>query len=281
MDTSTNNVRPLIPLEGMGTLGSDYQTWMRSWGATDATVRTRMATVTAMKREGVDPLTIDGERLTAWVAGHGWSGWTLSTYYATLRSFYGWLRASGRRADDPTDTLRRPRPPRPEPRPLTTGQAAELLTNAPPRTFAYLTLALYAGLRAHEIAKIDAADVTPDWLYVEGKGGQRAHVPTHPRVWELAATMPTSGPWFPSPTGGSIAADTVTHLVGRHMRAHGISGSVHRARHTYATTLLRSGVNIRVVQTLMRHQSITSTQAYTAVDDVERTSAISGLDFAA
>lgn len=46
-------------------------------------------------------------------------------------------------------------------------------------------------------------------------------------------------------------------------------------------TLLRSGVNIRVVQELMRHESITSTQAYTAVDESERASAVAGLDFAA
>ena len=66
-----------------------------------------------------------------------------------------------------------------------------------------------------------------------------------------------------------------------HMRRHGLSGSLHRCRHTYATTLLRSGVNIRVVQSLMRHESLSSTQAYTAVEDDERTAAVSGLDFAA
>lgn len=47
------------------------------------------------------------------------------------------------------------------------------------------------------------------------------------------------------------------------------------------TTLLRQGVNIRVVQTLMRHQSLTSTQVYTAVDDDERARAIAGLGWAA
>ena len=186
-----------------------------------------------------------------------------------------------KRDDDPTSSLRRPRQPRSQPRPLTADQAAALLADAAPRAHAYLTLALYAGLRAHEIAKIDGSDVTSEWLYVEGKGGQRAHVPTHPRVWALARDMPPSGPWFPSPKGGSVDGDAVTHLVGRHMRKHGLSGSIHRARHTYASTLLRAGTNIRVVQTLMRHESITSTQAYTAVDEHERASAIAGLDFAA
>lgn len=262
-------------------LGWDFETWMRSWGATDGTVETRLSTVRTLTRDGIDPLTVDTDGLAAWIAGHEWSGWTLATYHSTLRVLFGWLHESGRREDDPTVGLRRPRQPRTQPRPLTADQARALLADASPRTRAYLILALYAGLRAHEVAKIEGEDVTKEWLYVEGKGGQRAHVPTHPMVWQLAQDMPRRGPWFPSPIGGSVDGDAVTHLVGRHMRKHGLSGAIHRCRHTYATTLLRSGVNLRVVQTLMRHQSITSTQAYTAVDDDERTSAISGLDFAA
>lgn len=265
----------------MTSLLSDYEHWMRSWGATDATVRTRMSTVRAVRDEGIDPLAIDTDGLTRWISDHGWSGWTLSTYHHSLRSYFGWLHASGRRADDPTTGLRRPRQPHSQPRPLTVLQVTELLANAPPRTHEYMTLGLYAGLRAHEIAKVHGADVTQDWLYVEGKGGQRAHVPTHPVVWDLALTMPRGGLWFPSPKGGSVLSDTVTHVVGRHMRKHGISGSAHRLRHTYATMLLRSGANLRVVQTLMRHESITSTQKYTAVDDAERTLAIAALGFAA
>ena len=271
----------LLVVDGMVSLSTEYEVWLRSWGATEATIRTRMATVTALHAEGIDPMSVDTSKLAAWVASHGWTGWTLSTYYSTLRSFFGWMHDAGHRDDDPSDGLRRPRQPRSHPRPITPEQASELLADAAPRAHAYLTLALYAGLRAHEIAKIDGADVDRDWLYVEGKGGQRAHVPTHPKVWALAQAMPRSGPWFPSPNGGSVDGDAVTHLVGRHMRKHGLTGSIHRARHAYGTMLLRSGVNIRVVQTLMRHQSIQSTQAYTAVDDDERVSAIAGLDFAA
>ena len=265
----------------MRTLNDEYETWMRSWGASDGTVATRLSTARSLTRDGVDPLTATTDDLTTWIAGGGWTGWTLSTYHASLRSLFGWLHDSGQRDDDPTAAMRRPRQPRSHPRPLAPEQVSELLANAPPRTHAYLTLALYAGLRAHEIAKIDGRDVTREWLYVEGKGGQRAHVPTHERVWALAQTHSRTGPWFPSPTGGSVSGDTVTHLVGRHLRKHGIAGSAHRLRHTYATTLLRQGVNIRVVQTLMRHQSLTSTQVYTAVDDVERAAAIAGLGWAA
>jgi len=128
---------------------------------------------------------------------------------------------------------------------------------------------------------VTGEDVTRDWLFVVGKGGQRAHLPTHRQVWTLARTMPRRGFWFPDGEGGHITSQAVSAAVGRQMRKHGISGSLHRCRHTYATSLLRSGVNVRIVQELMRHSSITSTEAYTAVSDVERASAIAGLDFAA
>ena len=70
-------------------LTTEYETWLRSWGATDATVRTRMSTVNTLTREGVDPLAVDSGGLAAWISSHDWRGWTLSTYYSTLRSFFG------------------------------------------------------------------------------------------------------------------------------------------------------------------------------------------------
>jgi len=66
-------------------------------------------------------------------------------------------------------------------------------------------------------------------------------------------------------------------MTSRLFAANGIEGSIHRCRHTYATQLLRAGVNIRVVQELMRHASLTPTQIYTAVDEDERRDAITRL----
>jgi len=70
---------------------------------------------------------------------------------------------------------------------------------------------------------------------------------------------------------------TISTVTSRLFAANGIEGSIHRCRHTYATALLRSGVNIRVVQELMRHSSLASTQRYTAVDEDERRDAINRL----
>lgn len=259
-----------------------FESWMRAWGASDATIATRMTTARALLAAGIDPRSATRVDLTNYIAANGWAGWTLSTYFSSLRSLFAWLHESGQIDADPTDGMRRPRRPRSQPRPLTLEQVHALLGDATPRVAAYLTLALYAGLRAHEIAAVQASDVTQDSIYVVGKGGKAAHLPTHPRVWAMARTMPRLGYWFPSSSAaGHVTREAVSHAVGKHLRSHGIAGSIHRARHTYATTLLRSGVNIRVVQTLMRHESLTSTEVYTQVLDTERTDAIAGLDFAA
>lgn len=60
-------------------------------------------------------------------------------------------------------------------------------------------------------------------------------------------------------------------------RSLGIEGSLHRCRHTYVTSLLRSGANIRVVQSLMRHQGLAVTARYLEVNDDERTDAVARL----
>ena len=65
--------------------------------------------------------------------------------------------------------------------------------------------------------------------------------------------------------------------MGKLFTALGISGSIHRVRHVYGTRLLRAGVNIRVVQKLMRHSSLATTATYTAVDESEMRSAIETL----
>ena len=122
------------------------------------------------------------------------------------------------------------------------------------------------------------SDVTADQLYVFGKGGQGAFLPTHHLVWELARTRPRQGWWFPTCSSvGHVTSMSVTTMTTRLFAANGIQGSIHRCRHTYATELLRGGANIRVVQELMRHKSLTSTQIYTAVNEDERRAAINRL----
>jgi len=168
--------------------------------------------------------------------------------------------------------MRHPKPGKSVPRPLTPAQVATVLSAATnPNLHAWLTLGLYAGLRAHEIAKIRGEDVDEDQLWVLGKGGEGAFVPTHPAVWVLAQTMPRAGWWFPTRSSlEHVRATGVSTMTTRLFAANGIEGSIHRCRHTFATELLRAGVNIRVVQELMRHKSLASTMLYTEVTRLEK-----------
>ena len=137
-----------------------------------------------------------------------------------------------------------------------------------------LVLALLAGLRAHEIAKIRGEDVTADLIYVEGKGQVRAALPTHPDIWALAQRHDEPGYWYPGPEDGHLRGNTISIRVGQLFRGLNITGSIHRCRHTYGTRLLRRGAHIRTVQKLMRHASLATTQVYTDVSDDELRDAI-------
>lgn len=260
-----------------GTL-DEYETWLRSWGASDDTVRGRVS----VARGRIDAWGLDGftpDNIQRWLARPNLARWSRSTYHGHLTDFCSWLVATGRLEADPMEGVRKPRRPKSLPRPLSEAEVAKVLLAAAGRQRDWILLALLAGLRAHEIAKIRGEDVTVEHIYVDGKGGVRAELPTHPDLWATAQTYPRSGWWFPSAKvpGEPIAGATVSNYTGQFFRSLGISGSIHRCRHVYGTRLLRSGVNIRTVQKLMRHASLETTATYTAVDEDELRNAIGRL----
>ena len=204
-------------------------------------------------------------------------GWTALTYHTHFASIYRWLIDTGRMDRNPMDPIRRPPKPRAKPRPLTPVQVATVLDGADDRLRAWMLLALLAGLRAHEVAKFRGQDIDAESICVVGKGGQDSMIPTHPMLWELAQAYPRKGLWFPSTfhVGQPQGTGYVSQLVAERFRSVGIErGSIHRLRATYGTTLLRAGANLRVVQTLMRHSSLATTEHYLGVDEDERVTAI-------
>lgn len=264
----------------MTTLDKDvreFTAWLASWGAAKATIDARVSMIrSALRVWPADPRTAD---LAAWLGRDTLAPWTRVTYYSHVRSWFSWRVESGRATSDPSRGLRAPRAPRDVPRPLTRVQARQVVDAARGDTRASVLLGLYAGLRAHEIAKLRGEDVDEDSIYVLGKGGQAAFVPTHPVLWDLAQEYPRRGFWFPAGNGleGHVHAKTVTSRVSRLFAVLGVEGSLHRCRHSYGTELLRKGANIRVVQELMRHQNLSVTARYLAVSEDERSSAIRSL----
>lgn len=264
------------------TIVAQYEAWMRSWGAAEKTIaaRTRIATV-LLAEFGLAGITT--ANLEEWMARPKRlpdgsevkrSDWTRATYHAHIRDFCAWLHAAGHLYDDPAGDLKRPRRPHSLPRPLTDADVARVLAAASGRLRDWLLIPLLSGLRAHEIAKLRGEDVSTEGIYVQGKGGVQANIPIHPELWAMAQRYPRAGWWFPNGDGNHVSGHHITVQVGALFDSLGLHGSVHRMRHTYATRLLRAGVDIRTVQRLMRHASLQTTAGYLAVVDTQAAAAI-------
>lgn len=260
---------------------AEYERWLRSWGASEKTVKARVNLARSrLAAWGLDGLT--AANITDFLArpkanGEPLSSWSKATYHANLRDFCAWLVAADYLVDSPMDdpNVRKPKRPKSRPRPLSEAEVGQVLARAVGRTRDWVVIALYSGLRAHEIAKLRGEDVSPDGIYVEGKGGTVETLPCHPDIWEIAQRHPRNGWWFPNRDGSDhVSSDVVTMAVSRLFDELNIEGSIHRLRHVYGTRLLRAGAHIRRVQRLMRHANLETTALYTAVDEDELRDAI-------
>jgi len=252
-----------------------FESWLRANSCGNLTVKDRFTHLADFERSHPNFPHVTPVEIAMWIGRPGYAAWSRATYYGHLRSYFRYATECGLVPLDPMQQMRRPKPGKTVPRPLSQAQVTAVLAGATPDIRAWLTLGLYAGLRAYEIAKIRGEDVDLEQLYVFGKGEQSAYVPCHRLVWKLAETRPRYGWWFPTRSAaGHVTSAAVSGRTSKLFTTYGIEGSIHRCRHTFATQLLRAGVNIRIVQTLMRHESLSSTQIYTAVDEVERRDAI-------
>lgn len=258
-----------------------YETWMRAADQSPNTMAQRLRMAARVLERWPDPGVVTPHDLVEW-QGHAsdLSRWTRATYHSDVRAFFKWLALDDLIVEDPSasDLFKRPKPRRGVPKPLSVSEQSRALAAAHGNMEAWLLLALRAGLRASEIAAFSGESIAEDHIVLTGKGSKEAAIPTHPDLWELAQKYPRRGWWFPSPAhDGHVSGNAVTILVGRHFRRPDVDipkGSIHRARHSYATSLLRRGANMRHVQTLMRHESLETTAVYTAVEEDELRAAI-------
>jgi len=222
--------------------------------------------------------------------GEAWTGLaasSLSRRCSALRQFYGFLVDEGLRADDPSGSLPRPRTRRPLPRLLSHAEVERFLATAEAeaagersdavRLLALLELLYGSGLRATELVSLPVAAVPRDapFLHVTGKGGQQRMVPVSGRArmvlsrW-LAVRRGTSKFLFPSigESGHLTRVRLFQLLKALAVRAEidPTRVSPHVLRHAFATHLLEGGADLRVLQMLLGHADIATTQIYTHVD---------------
>jgi integrase/recombinase XerD len=210
---------------------------------------------------------------------------------SALRQFYGFLVEEGLRGDDPSAALPRPRTRRPLPRILGHGDVAALFeaaereaagdSPAPLRTLVLLELLYGSGLRASELVSLPVTAVPRDapFLVITGKGGQQRMVPVSNRSrvvlarWLAvrgAATGVRGRFLFPSRgEKGHLTRVRLFQLLRELAVRAGLAPerlSPHVLRHAFATHLLEGGADLRVLQTLLGHADIATTQIYTHVD---------------
>ncbi len=233
--------------------------------------------------EKLAPDTADVRTVRGWLAAlhtRGLDPISVVRKLAAVRSFYRFLVRRGVVERNPARELRGPRPTRKLVSFLPTDEAAALVDaqalggSARVRDVAILELLYATGLRVSELAglDLDAIDRDACTVRVLGKGRKERIVPYGaPAARALDAYLGSraavSGPVFTNARGGRLGVRSIRALVGRAAGAAGVTRRVspHTLRHSFATHLLDRGADLRVIQELLGHSRLSTTQRYTHV----------------
>ena len=244
---------------------------------------------------GWSPADVTAGGVLAWVRARlaaGLAAATVKRGLTTVRNFHRWMVLEELRPDDPTVAVELPRVPRGLPKALSQDEAAALVA-APPgggplarRDRAVLETLYGTGVRVSALVGLSLGDVdlAAASMRVLGKGAKERVLPLgrlavraladwlapagrgemEPERW---ASRGDSEAVFLNRRGGRLSRQGVYQLVRRHGRDAGVTSTLtpHVLRHSFATHLLDNGADIRVVQELLGHAKVTTTQIYTSV----------------
>jgi integrase/recombinase XerD len=250
---------------------------------------------------GLDPGEVAESDVSAYLAGlrsgssrsgRPLSATTVSRTMVTLRSFYKFLVAEGHLNTDPTARLGAPRKPRSLPKAISIDEVTSIIEMPPASTLGHRDRALMetlygAGLRISELTALDVDDLDLDQgsvLIRAGKGGKARVVPlgraarralevygtvSRPALLARAKAGSSRGALFLNSRGGRLGRQGCWKLMKSYARGAGLERklSPHTLRHSFATHMLDAGADVRVVQELLGHSSLATTQIYTLVTD--------------
>jgi integrase/recombinase XerC len=211
--------------------------------------------------------------------GFGFAKTSAARKLSAIRSFAEWLLERGMIRENPTREVRGPRLPKHLPRALAYEEIRLLLEEGPqgeraPRDRVVLELLYGCGLRIAELAALDWEDLDLEgrWVRVKGKGQKERMVPMGrvalAELLEWGHGDSGEGPLFPGEgeEGGRMVERTISRIVRRAALRVGLVGvTPHVLRHSFATHLLERGAPLRVVQELLGHENLTTTQRYLAI----------------
>jgi integrase/recombinase XerC len=227
----------------------------------------------------------------AWLAERTRAGASKSSTaraLSTLRGFFRWLKKQGLADNAAIGVVRGPRRESHVPKALTASEAGELVDSADEvneepwlikRDTAILLLLYGCGLRVGEALSLSAGQAPEPGqqaLTITGKGRKQRRVPLLPAVGAAVAEykaacpypLPATGPLFLGVRGGAMGDRQVRELLHKLRALMGLpdSATPHSLRHSFATHLLAGGGDLRAIQELLGHASLSTTQRYTAVD---------------
>jgi site-specific recombinase XerD len=273
---------------------ADYDRDLRARGAAERTRRAYGVDLGGFVEwagpQGLGPGDVrhrDVRRYAAGLSAAGAAPATVARKLAAIRGLFGFLVRTERAGQNPAELVSSPKRSEKLPKVLSTEQMRTLLELIPARTplelrdRAMLELAYSCGLRCEEIVNLDQAsvDFESEQLRVMGKGSKERILPVgEPAQRALRryleqgrralATDPRQQALFLSKSGRRLSNSDITRRLGLWTREAAMAAGVspHSLRHSFATHLLEGGADLRTIQELLGHASISTTQVYTRVD---------------
>lgn len=239
----------------------------------------------------------DLRRYAASLSAAGRAPATVARKLAAIRGFFGFLLRTGRVGQNPADLVSAPRRKAKLPQVLTIEQMTAMLDSLPSgtpletRDRAMFELAYSCGLRSEEVLTltVDSIDFDEDVIRVFGKGSKHRLVPVGDQARRaveeyIASARPSlvgdrdETRLFISRNGRPLSASDLTRRLAISMREAASAGGVspHALRHSFATHLLEGGADLRTIQELLGHASISTTQVYTHLDAARLRDAYAG-----
>lgn len=243
--------------------------WLRAQGQRHATIDTKRRHLAYFARCNPDlhPFDLTAEYLLAWSATYAWKPETRHGYYGSFKSFLSWInQTTGQTRIVEMPRVRRPRT---KARPVPENVLQQLLGSKDPRIALGSRLAASAGLRRSEIILTHVDDLVDDLvgrsLIVHGKGGTDRLVPLadglDAAIRNHVTAFGITGYLFPGECDGHIGSTWLGKLINQQLPT---PWNLHSLRHRFATTIYQQTKDLIVVQQLLGHESVATTQRYLA-----------------
>ena len=244
-----------------------------------------------LEQEGLDPLSVkleDLEHFAAMLSDHDISAKSQARILSGVRAFYRYLVLDGYLDVDPTELLESPHLPQHLPEYLSTEEvdalenSIDLTSNEGHRNRAIIEVFFSCGLRVSELTNLKLSDLflPQGFIRVNGKGGKQRLVPISERaihelkLWFDDRRQMNIKPGeedyvFLNRRGHHLTRTMILIMVKRQAEAAGIKKiiSPHTLRHSFATALLKGGADLRIIQELLEHAALGTTEIYTHMDD--------------